>query len=213
MQTLCQKMTANMSAILADAKEFDGLSSDYKNKAELLLLKKKLIDEMNTILSEYQEYLWPPQEFTQYNLRLGEKTTHELLDNISEAGIIIKDPLRAILENTLVVAKSKQEAKLIFVSMPDLGFSSESDFLTIYNKAKKMGLDICTKEMATLIYNKIVTNAPVVFSVDEKARIFMTLQIKHFSGKEQLVLSGIRFLDEKFPSNSVMCFSLKKFGG
>ncbi len=78
MESFCQKMTERISTLLSYTKKFDSLAIDRKNKPELLEMKKGIIDKLNSILSDYQEHLWPPEKFPRITIQVGGDTPEEL---------------------------------------------------------------------------------------------------------------------------------------
>ncbi len=216
MSNLCQKMTTGISAVLAYAKEFDNLGNDYKNNSELLGLKKRIVGELNSVLDNYQEQTWPPDKFPRISVRLGGKNCEEILKELNEAEIFIPDVVYNIFERYLVVAKEKEEGNLVFVSAGDLGFSQMVSLKKILGKAQKMGLRLCTLEMAAFLRleveetDKIATVS--ILEITDKPEDIVALGLTRITGDRDyrgFKVSRSSF-GGKYSPDAVFCFSLKK---
>ncbi|MBI4812454.1 hypothetical protein HY798_03390 [Candidatus Falkowbacteria bacterium] len=134
-----------------------GSVSDLKNKIKASVKIKAYVGELEEeifkILPENVEYVYTnfPEgkiKFKNIILGSGPKTANEFERGIKSEGHKISDWAKDILKKiNFENIKEKTEAELIILSAASLGFKNGATMQEIYEKAKKLGLELCPAEV------------------------------------------------------------------
>ncbi len=148
MPNLCQKTTERISHILALTEEFDQLKTDSSNVERLKGIKKSIRDEGNYALAIYQEFLWPTEKFPRIKMFIGEETFHELEQKMLDSNVASNELVESMVAGLFKKTNQKIEVEAVIVSLGKMGFPEKASLYEIYKKAEKMGLQLCSMEVA-----------------------------------------------------------------
>ncbi len=189
MSNLCQKMTEEISTILALTKEFDGIMKSNPKAARLLDIKKEIKLIRKEYLNDYHEHLWPPIVYQRIELSFGGLTAEEIQAKFEEtdaAGIIkisAPDADKEFLDRIFQSEEFKKlqseprKIKLIKLSAEDLNITNKDpDIAQIYEKAKNMGLLLCSDSVVPYLRLFDVSQIPGnAYRVATNNKIFFSL--------------------------------------
>lgn len=81
-------------------------------------------------------------------ITIGGKTKDELIKEMEEYKVLISDGAKSMMNNPDFITLQKQEdVSLVIVCLESLGFSEPATIDQIYEKAKKLGLELCPAEV------------------------------------------------------------------
>lgn len=98
-------------------------------------------------LPEHLEHVYtsfPEKKIRRETIEIGGKTAKQLLSELEQAGVNISDYAKDMLKSRDFVAGKKTEsATLIRLTVADLGFIRSATTDQIYERAQKLGLELC----------------------------------------------------------------------
>ena len=87
---------------------------------------------------------FPDKKIRRESVEIGGKTAEQLIKGLEQAGINISDNAKFMLKSQEFVAgKKAEEATLIRLTVADLGFKTNATINQIYERAEKLGLELC----------------------------------------------------------------------
>jgi hypothetical protein len=87
---------------------------------------------------------FPEGRIKKETITIGGKTAGQLMSELQKANINISDYTKQMMNNPdFVTAKQSEQAKLIRLTVADLGFSGVATTDQIYARAKELGLEFC----------------------------------------------------------------------
>jgi len=98
-------------------------------------------------LPENLEHIYtsfPDKKIRRENIEIGGKSAEQLIAEMQSAGINISDYAKSMMKNReFVPGQSSEEATLIRLSVGDLGFTGTATTDQIFERAQKLGLELC----------------------------------------------------------------------
>jgi hypothetical protein len=86
---------------------------------------------------------FPEKKIRRENIEIGGKTAEQLISEMEAAGINISDYAKHMLRSREFVPSNREEATLIRLTVADLGFTRSATTDQIYERAQKLGLELC----------------------------------------------------------------------
>ena len=103
-------------------------------------------------LPETLEHIYtsfPDKKIRRETIEIGGKTAKQLLSELKQAGIKISGYAKSmLLSRDFVTSKNTEAATLIRLTVADLGFTRSATTDQIYERAQKLGLELCPAETA-----------------------------------------------------------------
>ncbi len=132
-------------------------------------LEKEIKDLQEQIeMTERQEVL---EKAVKMEVTVGGKTKEELIKEMKENKVWISDWAKDILSNPdFTISKRPQHLSLIIISLKDLGFPVGASTDEIYEKVKKLGLELCPAEVGpnvSLKFNDLPTAAGIFIGMKQ----------------------------------------------
>jgi len=99
-------------------------------------------------LPETLEHIYtsfPEKKIRRDSVEIGGKSKEQLIAEMEAGGInIISDYAKSMMENTdFIVGTNREEAKLVRLTIADLGFKTSATTDQIYERAQALGLELC----------------------------------------------------------------------
>jgi hypothetical protein len=87
---------------------------------------------------------FPEKKIRRENVEIGGKSKEQLISEMQAQGINISDYAKSMMKNPdFVVGSSREEAKLVRLTVADLGFKTSATTDQIYERAQALGLELC----------------------------------------------------------------------
>lgn len=87
---------------------------------------------------------FPEKKIRRDSVEVGGKSKEQLITEMKSVGINISDLAKSMMENPdFIVGKNREEAKLVRLTVADLGFKSSATTDQIYERAEVLGLELC----------------------------------------------------------------------
>jgi len=91
---------------------------------------------------------FPEGKIRKENIKIGGKTSRELIDELQGQKINVSPYAEAMLKSEkFTVSKKSENLTLVRLKVKDLGFRKEPTIDQIYERAKSLGLDLCPAEV------------------------------------------------------------------
>lgn len=101
-------------------------------------------------LPEHLEHVYtsfPEKKIRRENVEIGGKTAEQLIHELEAAGINISSYAKSMLKShEFVAGKKPEDVTLIRLSVGDLGFTRSATTDQIYERARKLGLELCPQD-------------------------------------------------------------------
>ncbi|MBA3788833.1 hypothetical protein H0X32_00340 [Patescibacteria group bacterium] len=98
-------------------------------------------------LSEHLEHVYtsfPEKKIRRDSVEIGGKSKEQLIAEMESAGINISDYAKSMMGNPdFTVSENREEAKLVRLTVADLGFKTNATTDQIYERAEALGLELC----------------------------------------------------------------------
>lgn len=100
---------------------------------------QKLPDTLEHVYTSF-----PEKKIRRENIEIGGKSKEQLISEMEALGININSYAKSMMDNPdFVVGSSREEAKLIRLTVADLGFKTSATTDQIYERAQALGLELC----------------------------------------------------------------------
>lgn len=100
---------------------------------------QKLPDTLEHVYTSF-----PEKKIRRENIEIGGKSKEQLISEMEALGININSYVKSMMDNPdFVVGSSREEAKLIRLTVADLGFKTSATTDQIYERAQALGLELC----------------------------------------------------------------------
>lgn len=87
---------------------------------------------------------FPEKKIRRESVEIGGKSKEQLIAEMKAQGINISDYAKSMMDNPdFVVSENREEAKLIRLSVGDLGFKTNATTDQIFERAQALGLELC----------------------------------------------------------------------
>lgn len=87
---------------------------------------------------------FPENKIRRENIEIGGKSKEQLISEMQAQGINISDYANSMMENPdFITGTSREEAKLVRLTVADLGFKMSTTIDQIYERAQALGLELC----------------------------------------------------------------------
>ncbi len=87
---------------------------------------------------------FPEKKIRRENVEIGGKSKEQLISEMQAQGINISDYAKSMMENPdFITGTSREEAKLVRLTVADLGFKTSATTDQIYERAHALGLELC----------------------------------------------------------------------
>lgn len=125
-----------MEVAIADKSRREAVADEYWER-----------DETQEILTRFQT-LFPNKDLETSVLVIGGKSKDQLINELREAGVLLKDNAVNMMDGKQFATNQKLEPILLVkLSLKDLGFTERQDLEQILDRAKKLGLELCPAEV------------------------------------------------------------------
>lgn len=100
---------------------------------------QKLPDTLEHVYTSF-----PEKKIRRENIEIGGKSKEQLISEMEALGININSYAKSMMDNPdFVVGSSREEAKLIRLTVADLGFKTSATTDQIYERVQALGLELC----------------------------------------------------------------------
>lgn len=87
---------------------------------------------------------FPEKKIRRENVEIGGKSKEQLVSEMQAERINISDSAKSMMENPdFAVGENREEAKLVRLTVADLGFKTSATTDQIYERAQSLGLELC----------------------------------------------------------------------
>ncbi|MBI5420691.1 MAG: hypothetical protein HZA35_00005 [Parcubacteria group bacterium] len=100
------------------------------------------------------------KEFPRETIEIGGKTGEQLITEMEDVGVHISENAKFILKSPSFIPSNKEEITLVRLTVADLGFTENATTDQIYERAKELGLELCSSDTASY-YRLAYQNQPL----------------------------------------------------
>ncbi len=87
---------------------------------------------------------FPEKKIRRESVEIGGKSKEQLISEMEASGINISDYAKSMMENPdFITGTNREEAKLVRLTVADLGFKTSATTDQIYERAQALGLELC----------------------------------------------------------------------